>query len=82
MDLQQQKDNITLNVLLAYLQVLSSRDLLVIAKEQANVDAVQVGRLDTLNQAGALLLLSNLTDLKGQYAGDLANIAIATNNLE
>ena len=82
MDLQQQKDNITLNVLLAYLQVLSSRDLLVIAREQANVDALQVTRLDTLNQAGALLLLSNFTDLKGQYAGDLANIAIATNNLE
>jgi outer membrane protein len=82
MDLQQQKNNITLNVLLAYLQVLSSRDLLAIAIEQANVDAVQVGRLDTLNQAGALLLLSNLTDLKGQYAGDQANIAIAANNLE
>jgi outer membrane protein len=82
MDLQQQKDNITLNVLLAYLQVLSSRDLLRIANEQANVDAVQVGRLDTLNQSGALLLLSNLTDLKGQYAGDLAQIANATNNLE
>jgi len=82
MDLQQQKDNISLNVLLSYLQVLSARDLLAIAKEQAHVDAMQVGRLDTLNQAGALLLLSNLTDLKGQYAGDVANIAIATNNLE
>jgi len=82
MDLQQQKDNITLNVLLAYLQVLSSRDLLAIAKEQANVDLLQLGRLDTLSQAGALLLLSNLTDLKGQYAGDMANIAIAANNLE
>jgi len=82
MDLQQQKNNITLNVLLAYLQILSSRDLLAIAKEQANVDAIQLARLDTLNQAGALLLLSNFTDLKGQYAGDLANIATATNNLE
>ncbi|MBN9385142.1 MAG: TolC family protein [Chitinophagaceae bacterium] len=82
MDLQQQKNNITLNVLLAYLQILSSRDLLAIAKEQATVDSVQLARLDTLNHSGALLLLSNLTDLKGQYAGDLANIAIAANNLE
>ena len=82
MDLQQQKNNITLNVLLAYLQILSSRDLLAIAKEQANVDSIQMVRLDTLNQSGALLLLSNLTDLKGQYAGDLANIAAAANNLE
>ena len=82
MDLQQQKYAITLNVLLAYLQILSNRDLLVIAKEQASVDSVQVARLDTLNAAGALLLLSNFTDLKGQYAGDLANIAQLTNNLE
>jgi outer membrane protein len=82
LSLQQQKDNITLNVLVAYLQVLSSRDLLAIAMTQAEVDARQVGRLDTLNQAGALLLLSNFTDLKGQYAGDLANIATATNSLE
>jgi len=82
MDLQQQKNNITLNVLLAYLQILSTRDLLAIAKEQASVDSIQMSRLDTLNQAGALLLLSNLTDLKGQYAGDLANIATATNNFE
>jgi len=82
MDLQQQKDNITLSVLLAYLQVLSSQDLLNIARQQADVDAKQVDRLDTLNNEGALLLLSNLTDLRGQYAGDKANIATAANNLE
>jgi outer membrane protein len=82
MDLQQQKNNITLNVLLSYLQILSTRDLLAIAIQQSYVDSVQLARLDTLNQSGALLLLSNLTDLKGQYAGDLANIATAENNLE
>src|SRR5215467_2038989 len=38
MDLQQQKDNITLGVLLAYLQVLSNQDLLEISRAQANVD--------------------------------------------
>jgi len=82
MDLQQQKDNITLNVLLAYLQVLSSQDLLAISKQQAEVDLQQVNRLDLQNREGALVLLSNLYDLKGQYAGDLANIVTATNNLE
>jgi len=80
--LEQQKDNITLNVLVAYLQVLSSRELLAIAQTQAAVDSLQAARLDTVNQSGALLLLSNLTDLKGQYAGDLANIATAVNTLE
>ena len=82
LDLQQQKDNISLNVLLAYLQVLSNQDLLNIAKEQAEIDSRQVDRLDAQNREGALLLLSNLTDLKGQYAGDQANISIAANNLE
>jgi outer membrane protein len=82
LDLEQQKYNITLTVLLAYLQVLSSQDLLNIAHEQADIDARQVDRLEAQNKEGALLLLSNLTDLKGQYAGDQANIAIAANNLE
>ena len=82
LDLQQQKDNISLSVLLAYLQVLSSQDLLNIAHEQADIDAKQVERLNAQNKEGALLLLSNLTDLQGQYAGDQANIALAANNLE
>jgi len=41
-----------------------------------------VARLAILYKEGALPLLSNFTDLKGQYAGDEANIAIAVNNLE
>ena len=82
MDLQQQKDNITLSVILAYLQILGSRDLLVISREQADVDAKQLRRLEILNNAGGLLLLSDLSNLKGQYAGDQVNIATAVNNLE
>jgi len=81
-DLQQQKDNITLFVILAYLQVLSSQDQLVIAREQADIDKKQVDRLDALNKEGALVLLSNLSDLQGQYAGDQVNIAAAVNTLE
>lgn len=82
LDLKQQKENITLSILLAYMQVLSAQDLLNIANETAAVDQKQVQRLDAQNQEGALLLLSNLTDLRGQYAGDIANIATATNSLE
>jgi outer membrane protein len=82
MDLQNQKDNITLLVLLAYLQVLSSQEQLAISREQADVDAKQVDRLDLQNQAGALLILSTLTDLKGQYAGDQVNITTNINTLE
>jgi len=82
LDLQQQKDNITLNVLVAYLQVINNQELLNIARQQADADAKQVERLDGQNKEGALILLSNLTDLRGQYAGDQANIAAAANNLE
>ena len=82
MDLQQQKDNITLNVLLAYLQVLSSQDLLALSRQQADVDLKQLQRLEAQNQEGATPVLSNLYDLRGQYAGDQGNIVTAVNNLE
>jgi len=82
LDLEQQKQNITLSVLLAYLQVLSSQDLLDMSRRQADVDAKQVERLELQNKEGALVLLSNLTDLKGQYASDMVSIATAVNTLE
>jgi outer membrane protein len=69
-------------VLLAYLQVVSSQDLLDVSRRQADVDQKQVERLDLQNKDGALLLLYSLSDLKGQYATDLANIAAAANTLE
>lgn len=81
-DLQQQKDNITLQVILQYLLVLSNQDQLAVAKEQAEIDKRQVDRLTIQNDAGALVLLSNLYDLQGQYAGDQVNIATAINQLE
>ena len=82
LDLQQQKESITLSVILGYLTVLNNRDLLAISREQADVDLKQVNRLQLQSDAGALLLLSNLSDLKGQYAGDLVNISTAVDNLE
>src|ERR1700761_9226853 len=60
MDLQQQKDNITLNVLLAYLQVLSSRDQVRLAYEQAQVDSITLDRLNAQGREGALNPVSNL----------------------
>lgn len=82
MDLQTQKDNITLSVLLAYLQVLSNRDQLSIAYEQAQVDSITLERLTIQGKAGALSPVSNLTDLQGRYASDQVNIANAINTLE
>ena len=82
MDLQQQKDIITLNVLLSYLQVLSNQDLLQISRAQADVDLKQVERLEIMKKDGAIPLLSTYYDLKGQYANDLVNIANNLNALE
>ena len=82
MDWQQQKDAITLNVILAYLQLLSNQDLLQIARNQADVDAKQVARLEIMKADGAVQFLNTYYDLKGQYAGDLVGISNAINAVE
>jgi len=69
MELQQAKDNLTVNIILAYLQVLSTQDILARSKDQAAVTAKQVDRLKVLNDAGAVKP-SEYFDLKGQYAND------------
>ena len=46
MDWQQVKDNLTINIILAYLQVLSSEDQLAQANNQATLSAKQVERLE------------------------------------
>jgi outer membrane protein len=85
-DLQQQKEFITLNVLLDYLQVLSSRDLLGIAIGQRASDTVQLNRLVSVNNEGNLLTTTGgieaLSNLQGQVAQDEINIANAINTLE
>jgi len=81
MDWQQQKDNITLSVILAYLQVLSNQDLLAISRSQANVDSSSVERHKVQNREGAIAP-SALSDLQGQYAQDQVNIVTGINALE
>ncbi len=81
-DLQTQKDNITLNVLLAYLLVLSNRDQLTLAIEQSRSDSIQLQRVKAQNAEGNLIPLSGLTDLQGQYASDQINIVSNINALE
>ena len=68
-DVQQSKENITLNVILAYLQILTNTDLLEQASNQLLVTGKQVDRLDVLNKAGTIVP-AQLYDLKGQYAND------------
>ncbi|HEY8658938.1 MAG TPA: TolC family protein [Hanamia sp.] len=76
MELQQSKDNLTINIILTYLQVLSSEDILDRSREQKAVTDSQVTRLNILNQSGAIPP-SQYYDLKGQLAND--EIAIVDN---
>ena len=76
MDLQQQKDNVTLNVILAYLQILNNDELVQQSKNQADVTRQQVERLNVMNESGAIAP-ALLYDLKGQLAND--ELAIINN---
>ena len=81
MDWQQEKDNLTINIILSYLQVLSNTDQLAQAKNQASLSSQQVERLEVLNKEGAIKP-SDLSDLKGQYASDQLAIISIQNALE
>lgn len=81
LELQQQKDNLTLNVILAYLQILNNEELLNQSKNQALVSQVQVHRSEILNKDGAIAPYQ-LSDLKGQLSNDSLSIINSKNNLE
>ena len=81
MDWQQLKDNLTINVILAYLTVLNAEDRLTQSHNQADLTKKQVDRLDILNKQGAIIP-SQLSDLQGQYAGEQINIIIAQSELQ
>ncbi len=76
LELQQAKDNLTINIILAYLQVLRTKDILEQSREQVLVTQKQADRLNILNESGAILP-SDFYDLKGQLAND--QIAIVDN---
>ncbi|MEJ7588435.1 MAG: TolC family protein [Ferruginibacter sp.] len=80
MQWQQTRDELTLQVILAYLQILNSADALRLAKQQADVTKQQVDRLEIVSAEGATPP-ANLSDLKGQYAGDHLAIISAENTL-
>lgn len=80
MDWQQAKDNLTIQIILAYLQVLSNEDLLIQSQNQEKLSKEQVDRLVVLDNEGAIPP-SDLSDLRGQYANDQLAIISARNAL-
>lgn len=81
MDWQQAKDNLALNVMLAYLQVLNNEDLVTSAVKQKELSAKQLERLNVLNQQGAIPP-SQVSDLKGQAMNDELTILTLKNSLK
>lgn len=73
MDYQQAKDDLAINIILAYLLVLNNEDQLVQARNQAEVSKKEMDRLAIMDQQGAIPP-SQLADLKGQYANDQLSI--------
>lgn len=80
LDNQQAKDNLTLNVLMAYLQVLSSEDVLVTSKKQMESTRKQIERMSIMVKQGTAGNYQ-LADLKAQQAGEEVNIMNLENAL-
>ena len=81
LDYQQQKDNLTLNVILSYMQVLSNEDILTVSKTQLLVTKKQVERMEVLVKEGSAGAYQ-LTDVKGQMANEEIGIINLENSLQ
>jgi outer membrane protein len=81
LETEQERDNLTMLVMLAYLQVLNNEDLVAQARINAGVTQKQVERLNVLNSQGAIAppLVQELT---GQLQNEKVRIVEAQNALE
>jgi len=74
------RDNLVLEVILSYLQVLRDEDAVVLAQQQMQTSTAMVERLEVMNKQGAIRP-SDLADLRGQLLGDKGMMAEAVNRL-
>jgi outer membrane protein len=81
MELQQEKDNLTLSVILSFLQLMNDEDVLALTRNQIIVTQKQMERLGTLNNEGAISP-SLFFDVKGQYATDQLAVINAVKAVE
>ncbi|NCD72218.1 TolC family protein [Mucilaginibacter agri] len=78
MDFEQAKNDITLNVITTYLQVLQSEDQESQTETQIEVSKQQVDRLTVLNKEGSISP-SDLSDVRGQLATNKISLIDAHN---
>lgn len=81
MDYEQNKNELVINVILAYLSVLSNEDQLQLTNRQAVTTKATLDRLYIMNNEGAIRP-SDVSDVKGQLMNDQLNIRTAKNILE
>jgi outer membrane protein len=77
--LEQQKNDLSLNVASAFLQVIYNTELLNVAKQQVNISKLQLERTQKLADAGSLAI-SNVYDIKATLANDEYTFTTAQNN--
>jgi outer membrane protein len=80
-DTDKVRNDVSLNVATAYLQVLYSMELLEIAKNQMGITSAQVNRTNTLVEAGTLAR-GSLLDIQAQLASEELNVTNAQNQLD
>jgi outer membrane protein len=80
-DMAATKDNIALQVVLAYLNILNFEDQLSISQSQSDITKQQIDRTEKLVRAGSLPQ-SNVYDLKAQLANEETQTVNAQSSLE
>ncbi|HEV7232037.1 MAG TPA: TolC family protein [Bacteroidia bacterium] len=80
-DLEKTKNDISLNIAGAYLQILFNDELLTVARNQVGISQTQVERTKKLVDAGALAK-GNLLQLQAQLATDELTATTAQNQLD
>jgi outer membrane protein len=81
LDLQKAKNDLTINVVTAYMQVLLNQELLKTNQERLALTQTQLERTQKLFKAGSVPE-SNVMELNAQIASDELNMIVAQNNIE
>lgn len=81
LDIHASRDQIALNITLAFLQVLSNQDLLDVSLTQRELTNIQIVKAEQLVQNG-IIPYKNVLDLKAQLSDDELNVVNAGINLK
>ncbi|MBL7944100.1 MAG: TolC family protein, partial [Flavobacteriales bacterium] len=80
-DLLKVKNDVALNVVVAYLNLLLTREFLAVAESTRDATSTQVSRIEKLVNAGALPQ-GSLDEINAQLASDEANMISTRNNVD